>query len=575
MTTEQAHESAEQQTRRDEEGGYVLAMTALLFIPMLIFAAFAVDVGAWYQQANRTQRAADAAALAAVVWMPDEAAATTAALDVAALNGFVHDWKENTCTGAATDPADCAVENLEGTKITVERTDAQQVRVTIEQEGNVYFGNIVAGLGIRIERFATAEFVLPVPMGNPSSVLGDSSEGLMLSMLAGGENRVSGDAIAAISRSGDAAEGAGPNGLFDDNGYLFVVDVPAPTAGITWDLQIRSTCFFRNTALAHFNLYPPDDTSFNDFDNLEAPPLNMSGATLGDGSTAFGFNASKGNWGTYTLQRDATRCNGFLGDDGNADGFGRTDPAHTQFQNVDRAEWITLGRVSATPGRWIFQMQEATCPVAGCASGQVRSMYSLRVVDGAGNPCSRAGASADPDCPNISARNWLGAHTEWPMFSNNSGSTGGSETTLSLAQITEEHRNKTLEVVLFDPADGVRDVKILMPGGATFADFTWAQINDLGDVITGPYSQYCTDSAADADTNNESCVAGNPASGPTLSGGRGWFQDKIVRIRIPIASDYTCGGDCWWSVVYRNVDGTRETTTWKARIIGDPVRLVE
>ena len=47
---------------RDAERGYVVALTALLLVPMLVFTAFATDVGAWYVRAQEIQRAADAAA---------------------------------------------------------------------------------------------------------------------------------------------------------------------------------------------------------------------------------------------------------------------------------------------------------------------------------------------------------------------------------------------------------------------------------------------------------------------------------------------------------------------------------
>ena len=57
------------------ERGYTTAMTAFLLIPMMIFAGFAVDVGSLYTRAMEIQRAADAAALAGVVWMPGDFAA--------------------------------------------------------------------------------------------------------------------------------------------------------------------------------------------------------------------------------------------------------------------------------------------------------------------------------------------------------------------------------------------------------------------------------------------------------------------------------------------------------------------
>jgi Flp pilus assembly protein TadG len=54
--------------RGKADGGYVLIMTALLLLPLIAFTGFAVDVGSWYAQGVRMQRAADAASLAGVVW---------------------------------------------------------------------------------------------------------------------------------------------------------------------------------------------------------------------------------------------------------------------------------------------------------------------------------------------------------------------------------------------------------------------------------------------------------------------------------------------------------------------------
>ena len=52
-------------------------------------AALTVDVSRWYLEGQQVQRAADAAALAGVTWMPqDLAKATLAAKDIAARNGY-------------------------------------------------------------------------------------------------------------------------------------------------------------------------------------------------------------------------------------------------------------------------------------------------------------------------------------------------------------------------------------------------------------------------------------------------------------------------------------------------------
>src|SRR5689334_15099031 len=75
-------------TRVRGEKGYVLIMAALLLLPLLAFTAFAVDIGSWYTYANRMQRAVDAAALAGVVWMPNDEKAEQVALETAKANGF-------------------------------------------------------------------------------------------------------------------------------------------------------------------------------------------------------------------------------------------------------------------------------------------------------------------------------------------------------------------------------------------------------------------------------------------------------------------------------------------------------
>ena len=63
------------------EKGAILPLAVLLLTVMIGFAGFGVDLGWWYSRSLQIQRAADAAALAAVVWMPDTARAQTAALD--------------------------------------------------------------------------------------------------------------------------------------------------------------------------------------------------------------------------------------------------------------------------------------------------------------------------------------------------------------------------------------------------------------------------------------------------------------------------------------------------------------
>src|SRR5690349_4242481 len=78
-----------QRLRARDDRGYALIMTALLLVPLMVMTAFAVDVGAWYAQSTRIQRAADAASLAGVPYVATNLnLARELAYDAAAANGF-------------------------------------------------------------------------------------------------------------------------------------------------------------------------------------------------------------------------------------------------------------------------------------------------------------------------------------------------------------------------------------------------------------------------------------------------------------------------------------------------------
>lgn len=140
---------------RREEHGYVMATTALLLIPLLVLAAFAVDVGSWYTEGQKVQRAADAAALAGVVWMPDEDEAREAAFEMAAINGYTDQ------PGAFDDPRAALPQ------VRVSSDGPHQLRVDIRAEAELYFGSIVDGFDKpAVQRVSNAEWDAPWAQGS-------------------------------------------------------------------------------------------------------------------------------------------------------------------------------------------------------------------------------------------------------------------------------------------------------------------------------------------------------------------------------------------------------------------------
>lgn len=505
------------------ERGYVLPMTALLLIPLMIFSALAVDVGAWYVKADKAQKTADAAALAGVVWMPDLTKATQVAKDTARRNGFAD---QAGCDGA---PDDCHPTVFP--QVVVSRAGAQQLRVDVFTRGEVYFGSVILPHGVDLWRNAVAEYVLPVPLGNPTSTLGmgtDTAAGgfvsnFWLRAMTECEARSTGDFIGA---GGSCPVNTNPN--HRDEGHTFIVDVPL--TGVSYDIQARTTCaeFGGDQANAsmRFRLFDTDNTPLDDNDNVLAAPLTE-----------------------VTVPRPSTAICPV-----NGSGWSRT---------ADPAPWITIGTVNRS-GRYVLQAKNPNY------NANIRSLYSLRVVPhGQSATCTRIGATGTSGCPNIFAKDYLTAYTHAQMFP--SGTIGQAQ--LYLAEITPQHAGKTMQVELFDPADGIDDVKIVDPQGNR-VDFSWYTID------CSAYGYLCSrgDLGTPAAPIHQTC-----AGVPCLKQATGIsFQDRTIRILIPLAANYSClatsgqPDNCWWKVEYEDTDANaNETTTWGVTVKGDPVHLIE
>ncbi|MGH1505033.1 MAG: pilus assembly protein TadG-related protein [Acidimicrobiales bacterium] len=548
----------------DAEKGYVMAVTALMLIPMLVFTAFATDVGAWYVRAQEIQRAADAAALAAVVWMPDDTVAATVAVDVAGRNGFVDQ------------PGDFDDATADLPQVQVTQVGSQRVRVDIRAEGDLYFGSVIESFEPpAITRFATAEYILPVPMGNPTSALGtgvDTAYGIVdnFHLVSNGrcDRRRNGDFISSEhSRACNERDQNGEfNPMYDASGHAFVVDVPAdPTNGdlpaASWELQIRMTCYDNGPNDMEVTVFPADDTPLNDYDNEDFTALA--------GPTQFNQTncTNGGNPGDTTS--DWRRAGVSAGDA--VTGTGDDAP----WQDV-----ITF----TEPGRHVIRLRNPSNDTNNANRGR----YSLRVkatgvADNGRWACSRIAnpvpaVTVTPTCPAIYARDWMTVRTDSSMLPD-----GTTEATLYLAAIEEVHAGKTLQITLFDAADGIDYVQVIDPAGNPIdlewntvdnSDFGYGQNggNDLFNPLVDSTTTY--DQTCNTPTGTEPCLR-DPQ-------GNNFMQDRTLLMQVELPNDYSCVDDgvnpvdCWWKVKYVDNNGSiGEVTTWNVRVIGDPVRLIE
>lgn len=223
------------------EQGYVLAMTALLMLPLMVFVSFAIDAGVWYAQASRMQRAADASALAAVVWLPRVDLANAARDRVAAQNGYT-------------------------SGVSGSMTSSTTYQVTITENAPRFFSGTFTGADFNLGRSAKAEFNKPVPLGSPTGQVGNDvstncpqfqpsstppcgPQPMLWSAIQGPyQTFADGDPYTtkcgrnltvseAACSSGSYARGA-TNELYRTTGYQFAIDVSAADIGRPITLQV-------------------------------------------------------------------------------------------------------------------------------------------------------------------------------------------------------------------------------------------------------------------------------------------------------------------------------------------------
>ncbi|NNF54861.1 MAG: hypothetical protein HKN03_10510 [Acidimicrobiales bacterium] len=517
---------------RPRQGGYVLATTALMLIPLMVFAAFAVDVGGWYVSADEAQRAADAAALAASVRAPHAANVQAEAVRVAALNGVV-DQPDG--PGADGKPQYPQVVSKVLNSATVE------VRITVE--GESHFGQVVMD-SIPIERYAVAELTRPLPMGQPTSALGTGVDSVYpgetnnfwLNIHRPSTTRGNGGLLEADN---DGNGGPNPWNAAEPDGYLFGVDIP--NDGQSYDLEVRLTCFDEASGGVRLNLHVPDTTNTPNFirDNITSPPYSSQDFFQQNcGATPYVFGAAE-----------------------------------------ESAVWqkVATNIQTAAVGDWLLQARHVIDPATVGATPYQRTLYSLRVVNtSSGTPHCSVIASAT--CATVRPINWLGIFTDDGMFVDGGGSLGvAKKIELYLAEVGPENYRSTLRVNMFDTADGIDEVRFLMPpkdaassdpalNQRYYAPLDWEIVDDSLNPVGSPGAG-----------NYRNCAQLDCIRYPSGQD-RTWFNNKIVQVEIDLSQvpgGYSCTTDCWVKVEY-TVSGTiGETTTWQANIIGDPLRLIE
>lgn len=550
------------------ERGIAVPLFSLMVVILVAAVTVSVDLGSRYSEAAKIQRAADAAALAAVTVLPRGLAVAEAeARQVAARNGYTH--------------------GVDDITVDLRQVTAESVQVTIRNASvPTYFADFFSGGSTFVERRATAEFIRAVSLGSPRNFLGTGD--LLGGSNAGDMNRLRHGAGASLSTGATAA--------LRENYWL----------------AISGTCSSRENGDRYTAL---TGANYGNTGNPRGPSESASPFTCTGGNTVanpeyrdygyiYAVTVPPGFTGpSVEIQVfDPAVCNGSRPGDSSSGGMATRYTVRTgsinplsgtvlsdvsyPSTNSDCSTWVTLTTVTPPASGATYYLQVRAGQNSN--SGPRSNGFALRARDDRSTSSRFWGCSSDPtdgtlfagDCPHVYAVNDMGVYA----------SLTGARAEFFLAEVTPEYNGKRLELALFDPGEGADSLRIKDPTG-NYATFDW-DVDCAGvtaptggcsgtDVtrldLIGATRNDCSD-GMDVDTGPPTGAdrcAYNPQPGSRRVS-RWKYNDRLLTLSIDLPADIEAayGGATWWKVEYTTNTAPTDRTTWAVQVQGDPVRLV-
>lgn len=612
--------------RGRDEAGYVTMVISILIPALFIgLSATAVDTSNWYLEGERIQKAADAAALAGVPYLPqDIVSARARALEVAKRNGYDDASPDVTVTATLGDRN-------------------TQLRVTISSSIKNQFGQIIGVNSTTITRSATADFTGPAPMGSPCNTFGveppagggpsspaptGSAIGLsrpancpqnpeMWATVEGPDTpKEQGDRYSTKGCSGgeDGCSGSSNSEYPEssdkkgERGYFWTIKVQPSMVGRQVQLQLYDPAFVLTGPFCNYNTNRtgdelPSRSSLVDdmnpyvidgksrYPNVDTiPPGQKPPVTFCSGDYYPTFAApwnmpSNPNLTTTFLVREQTDTQ----DPTQAPVVGGCAKQYGSFTAYPTADNLRSGTPTYSDQlAAVFHNWTSLCTFTPTRAGdyylQVRTNKSytfpagelVRTVPAGeyGALSSRNGDSSPSGygTNSFAIRAVTAAGLErgvavsgWdrmPIFANSEA----ASSIFPLIRVLPGAAGQNIVFSFFDVGDasgsGTVTVKVLLPYELPAG------------AVVNPFPGSCTaqGGAAGSGQTLVSCQA----TGITSSTNNG----KTEWIRIPIPPDYTCDPsvftNCWYRVqVSFSTGDVNDITTWDATIEGDPVRLVQ
>jgi len=568
-----------------------MALFAILLVPMLLASALAVDVGTWYARITVLQRAADAAALAGTIWMPDLAKATSVANESLLKNGINPDGSG-------------------GVNVVIAPgSSATSLRVTLtDTKATTYFSDVI-GWKQRLSRSAEAEYYMPLPLGSPLNYFGgDASKNAVLTTTdpPGGvynsnankpnnsqQCRVSGNR-GRWSNGSYNSSNSGTNGWalcewalenttqIDPNmspGFWAMVAGPGTAVGRGDAFSSRcngqvncsspSNLMYRPSGYWYVIKMPESGASQTTISIYDAAYYMGDGATVNAGDINLDGNST-----VFTTEFRVYKQDSALD-------INVRSPLSASASNTDGSCYWQLTNQNQYKAQW-----KPLCTINNPEPGgtyllNVRTTHASNQGSGLNGYAVKAISTGNPQ-PAVYA------YGDMAMFNN---ITSG-DATFYLAEVGPEYAGKVLLIDLFDSGDaeGTATLYPMMPSTSAprpvrnvpASDCTYTASPNPNSPVTGSNPPGGATSPS-VNTPHASDVAGS-CGVTTVTNGNIRFNNEWVHLRIKVPSDYTCtkglnpntqAGSCWWGIKYNFSAAARDVTTWKASIEGNPVHLVQ
>jgi hypothetical protein len=553
------------ETEGRDEHGFVAVWLALALFLMLGVAAVAVDLVHGILVGQEAQNAADAASLAGVTNLPqDPTGATADALASASQNGFTN--------------------GVHGVTVTaVQQTIPTQLKVEVKQTVPTFFARAIGFDTLTVRKTAIADYDQPVSMGSPANTFGNQPDcvgmctntngaqqpDLWFNIAGPDSKKVQGDAYAArlCKIDGDPAPdecpgtGAG-NTDYDGKGYDYTIRNTNAGGTLRVDVfdpafvQVGDTCGDAGLTALYNQL-----NAANYADKARYTPGAADSHCSGD--VFFGYASN------YTNQPPVTRYQLYYDPDTpwtddddvlqtgcSKDYNGVTGDLAARW-NAENAPGSTLEKIVTQQFRkWV-----TVCTVNGAQKGD----YVLRITTLSGTGHNRGSIRAAMNNSLTSNALSVFARGRMSIYANKIG----ASTQFYLARVLPGAAGRKLVIKFFDTGDASQagTIKILPPNdpGAAPASFS-------GCTYTPP-------SQAGPPWVGDSPVSGSDCSQSGVQASAGW-NGQWVQWTVPIPSNYTCSYQsstgCWIKLQFQYPGGNvADTTTWTARLTGNPVRIVQ